>query len=210
MFFTGRLEKKRGYLYRIFMRFLCFFSILIFFLVSCNSDSRSFKEFYEQREPIPQNQNENNGEKYIVMTSEDFEDSVPDISSEVSDILKGVMDCESCPLSLGYLIEKDVLDQSPQEDILLTDFCQGYLLEKNLFLVPSYCLPENVQLVDDSCENEIYVILPQINGDLPIKVLRCEQLVDLPSTKIDLLNNNFQLDWAALRLKDKAPERFTH
>lgn len=187
------------------MRFLCFLPILGFLLVFCHSDNGSIKELYGERGPVPRDQNEN---QFVVMTPQESEDSVSGGSSEVLELFDGVMDCPHCLPSLGYLIKTDILDQNPQEEISLTDFCQGRLLQEDVFLVSFHCLPESVQSVGDSCINEVQVILPQIDDDRPMKLLRCEQIIALPSTEITLLNNDFELDWVALRLKDRASERF--
>ena len=202
------LEKGGGFLYCISVRFLCFSPILVLFLVSCDSDGEAFRELYEERVNGEGLQSQKN--QYVLMNSQGSENSVSDGSAgEVLDLFEGIVDCRSCPPSLGYLIIESVLEGTRNEDLGLTDFCQGYLLEEDIFLVPFYCLPDTVQSVGDSC-NEIQVILPQIDNDRPVRVLRCKQLTALPSTEIDVLSDSFQLSWAALELKDRVPERFIH
>ncbi len=194
-------------MYCVFMRFFCFLPVLVFFLVSCSSEDKSSSELYDGvlsggYDGRGQSENGEDEELYVLMIPQGA-DGGSGSSDQISDLFNGTTNCENCSPSLGYLITKEILtDQGPVENIVLTDFCQGYLLNDDVFLVVLDCLPETLRSVGDSCEDEIQVIVPQSDSQYPM-VFGCDELLSLPSTDIDLLNNDFQLNWAALRLKER-------
>ncbi len=216
IFFTGGLEKGDEYSYCFIVRFLFFPLILVFFLVSCNSNRESIdNELYERESDESQGpevyQDGDKEERYILVTPQGSGRagwSGPGQSLE--DILNETTVCQGCPPSSGYLLTKALFEKNDGKKLSLTNFCQGNLIDDNIFLVHSDCLPETVNYEGDSCESEVQVVLPHLDDDRPMEILECNELIALSSTRIhlpDQINSNIQMDWAALMLQNSSPGR---
>ena len=190
----------------------------MFFLVSCNSDKESFNELYEiglNEDHSPEVYQDNDGEdKYILVTpqgsGQTYSRSGWGELNQVLDIFNGTIDCQDCSSSSGYIITRDILDRD-RRDLNLTSFCQGNLIDEDVFLVNRHCVPRTISSPGDSCENEIQVVLPRLDEDNLMEVLQCDEMITVPLTAFaDLSDDNFQINsWVALKLKDGSPGRFS-
>ncbi len=115
------------------------------------------------------------------------------------------LECQDCPPSFGHLIRKIDLPHDG-ETLTFTKRCQGSLIDEDLFLTARHCLPSYLS-PGDSCE-DVKVILPQISHDKPMEILDCDQLIRVSRTYEGLPKENFQPDWAIIKLKSKSPGRF--
>lgn len=184
------------------MRPLIFLPALIFPLISCSSGKESFDELYKSKGRPPEvyrdREQQQNEEIYVVLGHTESTGSTHlnwNGLNQVLTLFNGTTDCPNCPLSSGYIITRDLLNRGRTP--VLTDFCQGVLTDEDIFVTNRQCLPGDVSRSGDSCENEVQVVLPRINDNYPMEILRCDHL---------LLRTTEQ---ATLKLKDRSTGRFS-
>ncbi len=116
-------------------------------------------------------------------------------------------DCADCPASVGQLFAMTV-DATQPKPVQITSSCFGGLISENQFLTSRHCIPDDLLVAEQSCENRIQVILPQTQSALRIERVGCEKIVSFSAPVADLAIEEPQPDWAIIQLKQSFPERF--
>lgn len=119
------------------------------------------------------------------------------------------LECLDCPPSFGHIISGSPFEQEGNNvHLIKTNHCQGSLIKEDLFLTAHHCLAESLNSPGDSCADNILIILPRLGNNYPARVLKCDHLVSLSNEYENLSKDDFQPDWAIIKLRDKAPRRF--